>query len=83
MHPMFLPENVFSFSDSKLNTARIESICKELNKARTSDEYLLIGQKAHWMLCAFYHGCTTQFEEAQVMIRCALDEAEDRIGGAA
>ncbi|MCY1309909.1 hypothetical protein D9M68_997240 [compost metagenome] len=83
MHPMFLPKNLYSFDDTELNTARVKAFCEQIERARNWDDYELMTQKAHWMLCAYWHAAGNQFDEAQALIREALDAAEDRIGGAA
>lgn len=83
MHPMFLPENLYSFADAEQNMRRVEAFVTQLNGVRSYERYEVMTQKAHWFLCAFYHGAKPQFEQAQRMISTALDAAEDRVGGAA
>lgn len=78
MHPMFEPENLYSFSDRSLNQDQVDTFCRQIQDCRNPDDLFLASQKAHWMLCAFWHGARDQFEYAQVMIRSSLDQAEDR-----
>lgn len=79
MHPMFLPENKYSFDDAELNVRRAEALCLQLDQCETFDVYFLLGQKAHWMLCAFWHGAPGQFDHVENLIRSALDQAEARL----
>ena len=79
MHTIFLPENQYSFEDAQLNVSRVEAFCRQLEDCKSFDDYFLLGEKAHWMLCAFWHGARGQFEYAQDLIRSALDQAEARL----
>lgn len=79
MHPMFTPESLYSFDQQHLNSGRVDSFCQQIRACRTSAELFLLGEKAHWFLCAFWHGARDQFDYAQTMVETALDDAHERL----
>jgi len=72
------PEELYSFSDKALNLDRIRAFCDQIEDCRNPDDFYLASQKAHWLLCAFWHGCRHQFDHAREVISAALDKAESR-----
>lgn len=79
MHPMFLPENMYSFDDVALNQGRVDTFCDQIDDCRNPDDLHLASEKAYWFLCAFWHGARDQFPQAQEQIRSALDRVENRL----
>lgn len=79
MNDIFQPENLYSFADIQLNQGRVDAFCRQIRNCRSVDEVFLLSEKAHWLLCAFWHGARDQFDYAQVMIQTELDQAQERL----
>lgn len=79
MDAMFKPENLYSFADSELSRQRVDAFCCQIRDCRSLESVFLLSEKAHWFLCAFWHGAKDDFSYAQSMIESELDFAQHRL----